>query len=256
MESFFDVFPPIVLVLATGVAFLAGVVKGVVGFAMPMIIISGLSSVMAPGLALAGLILPTLVTNGMQALRQGPAAAIATVHRFRWFLGAGLLAMVSAAQLVTFLPGQVMMALIGIPVAAFALAQLLGWQARMNRTPTRRFEVTFGAFTGLVGGLAGIWGPPTVAYLTALNTEKREQMRVQGVIYGLGAVALTLAHMVSGVLYPVTMLFSLSMIPPAVLGMWIGGKIQDRIDHATFRKATLAVLLVGGLNLVRRAFLG
>ncbi len=57
-----------------------------VGFAMPMILISGLSSVMAPELALAGLIVPTLVTNGMQSLRQGVGAAKASIRKFHVFL--------------------------------------------------------------------------------------------------------------------------------------------------------------------------
>ena len=95
-----------------------------------------------------------------------------------------------------------------------------------------------------------------MAYLTALGTEKKEQMRIQGVIYGLGAVVLFFAHLGSGVMRAETLPFSLLMILPALLGMWIGGKLQDRIDQATFRKATLFVLLIAGLNLVRRALMG
>ena len=94
-----------------------------------------------------------------------------------------------------------------------------------------------------------------MAYLTALGTEKREQMRVQGVIYGLGAVALTLAHVGSGVLNTRTVWLSVLLLPPALLGMWIGKQAQDRIDQQAFRRATLLVLLVAGLNLVRRALL-
>ena len=43
------------------------------------------------------------------------------------------------------------------------------------------------------------------------------------------------------------------LIVPAMLGVQIGARLSDRIDQATFRRATLAVLLVAGLNLVRRA---
>ena len=98
-----------------------------------------------------------------------------------------------------------------------------------------------------------MWGPPTVLYLTALGTEKSEQMRAQGVIYGLGSVALAAAHMSSGVLRPETLPFSAALILPALLGQWIGGKLLDRIDQAVFRRVTLLVLLVVGLNLIRRA---
>ena len=103
-----------------------------------------------------------------------------------------------------------------------------------------------------LGGVSGVWGPPTVMYLTAIDTPKREQIRVQGVIYGLGAVALTAAHIRSGVLNAETALFSAVMLVPTALGMALGVRVQDGLDAARFRRATLVVLVVAGLNLVRR----
>ncbi|MEM9601128.1 MAG: sulfite exporter TauE/SafE family protein, partial [Pseudomonadota bacterium] len=103
--------------------------------------------------------------------------------------------------------------------------------------------------------VSGIWGPTTVAMLTALQTEKREQMRIQGVIFGMGSLALTLAHLGSGVLNPASATFSGALILPAVLGLGLGFLIQDRIDQALFRRLTLAVLVLSGLNLVRRGLL-
>lgn len=256
MDFLSDMIGPLGFAYALAIAVLAGVVKGVVGFAMPMILISGLSSLLAPDLALAALILPTLVTNGMQALRQGGRAALASVSRFRVFLLVGLVMLLLSAQMVSILPAAALLAMIGIPVAAFAIVQLLGWQPRPLSAPSLRLEIGIGAFAGFIGGLSGVWGPPVVAYLTALNTEKQTQMRIQGVIYGLGAVALLVAHLGSGVLTARTALLSASLVPAAVLGMWLGSRIQDRIDQTMFRQATLCVLLVAGLNLVRRAFFG
>ena len=84
-----ELLSPFAIFVACFVALGAGLVKGLVGFAMPMIMISGLSSVIAPELALAGLILPTLATNGVQALRQGWKAAWGSIRRFRVFLMVG-----------------------------------------------------------------------------------------------------------------------------------------------------------------------
>jgi len=42
------------------------------------------------------------------------------------------------------------------------------------------------------------------------------------------------------------------MLVPALAGMWLGYRVQDRLDQKKFRKATLFVLLLAGLNLVRR----
>ena len=239
------------LALAVLIAALAGVVKGVVGFAMPMIMISGLASFMAPELALAGLILPTLVTNGMQALRQGLLEAWASMKRFRVFMLIGFICLILSAQLVRVLPQQVLFLGMGIPVVGYALTQLFGW------TPTKmirsaRVEAGFGAVAGFLGGLSGIWGPPTVAYLTAIDTPKQEQMRIQGAIYGLGAVALLAAHLKSGVIRAETLPLSLLLILPAAIGIWVGFKLQDRFNQAQFRTVTMWVLLVAGANLIRR----
>jgi uncharacterized membrane protein YfcA len=256
MDSLLTLMRPEILGFALFVALVAGIVKGMVGFAMPMIMISLLGSFVAPDVALAGLILPTLVTNGMQALRQGWTEAVLSIKRFRLFMVIGLVAMLVSAQLVRVLPQEVLLLMIGAPVVAFCVIQLLGLQLRLPERGRGWIEGGIGGFAGFIGGFSGVWGPPTVMYLTALDTPKTEQMRVQGVIYGLGAVALFGAHIGSGVMRAETLPFSVAMILPAIVGTWIGFQIQDRIDQRAFRKATLAVLLIAGLNLVRRGLIG
>jgi len=241
--------------LAFAIVFAAGWIKGMVGFAMPMIVISGLSIFLPPDLALAGLILPTLVTNGIQALRQGLRAALQSILRFRVFLLVGLVFLFVGAQFVAQLPASLFLMIIGIPVTGFAMIQILGVRLRLAQ-PSVRVEATVGAVAGFVGGMSGVWGPPTVAYLTALNTPKHEQIRVQGVIYGLGSVALAIAHLGSGILRAETIPLSAFLVVPALAGLWFGMRLQDRIDQKRFRQATLLVLLVAGLNLLRRGLLG
>lgn len=256
MISILTLMTPEILGYTLLVALLAGIVKGMVGFAMPMIMISLLGSFVAPDVALAGLILPTLITNGMQALRQGWREAWESVKRFRVFMAIGLVAMLLSAQLVRVLPQDTLLLMIGIPVVLFCAVQLLGWKLRLPHKGRHWVEGGIGGIAGFIGGFSGVWGPPTVMYLTALDTAKAESMRVQGVIYGLGAVALFGAHVGSGVMRAETLPFSVAMVVPAMLGTWLGFQVQDRIDQNAFRKATLAVLLIAGLNLVRRGLTG
>ena len=113
-----------------------------------------------------------------------------------------------------------------------------------------------GELAGGRGGVSGGWGPQTVLYLTALDLPKAESVRVQGVIYGVGGIALLLAHLKSGVLNAQTLPLSLLMVLPATLGMALGFRVQDRLDQARFRRWTLVVLVLAGLNLVRKAVAG
>jgi len=256
MDMLFADLSPLSLGLCLMVALGAGVIKGMVGFAMPMIMISGLSSIVGAEWALAGLILPTVLTNMWQALRQGRGAAWASVKRFRVFLLCGLVTLLLSAQLVRVLPGDILLLMIGAVVVVFAVIQLFGVTVKLPEDGHHKVEAGVGGFAGFIGGLSGIWGPPTVMYLTAINTPKHDQIRIQGVIYGLGAIALLGAHIGSGVMRAQTLPFSVALLVPALAGTWLGFRIHDRIDQAAFKKATLVVLLVAGLNLVRRGLMG
>ncbi len=241
--------------MAVIVSLIAGLIKGVIGFALPTIFMMGLSVVVAPSLALAAMIIPTVVTNLYQAFRTGLPAAVASTVQFKYFLGIGFLCLMGSAQLSVIVPSHFFLAALGGVVTFFSLMQLVGWQLPI-RGPSLRAEITMGAVAGFLGGMSGVWGPPTVAYLTALNTPKRDQMRVQGVVYGLGAMALVFAHAISGILTLKTAAFSAILLVPAMIGMALGTAIQDKIDQRVFRRITLVVLLVAGVNLLRRAMMG
>lgn len=161
------------------------------------------------------------------------------------------MALLASSLLVSVLPLRLFLIAIGGPIVLFAILQLVGWTSRLAAR-SWRVEAGIGGFAGLIGGMSGVWGPPTVAYLTALGTEKQEQIRAQGVICGLGAVALTVAHIGAGILTLRSGLFSLSLIPAAVFGMRLGGLWQDRVDQKSFHRVTLCVLLIAGANLLRR----
>lgn len=247
---------PVVWTAVIILTLLAGFVKGTVGFAMPMIMISGLGSVLDPELALAALIAPTLATNAFQALRGGWAAVIDSSKVHMRYIIIVIVMIVISAQLVRVLPDSALFLMIGVPVVIFASIQLAG--VRLSFTPSQRVyaEFGFGGAAGFVGGLSGVWGPPTVLYLTALDTPKDEQMRVQGIVFGLGAVALTLAHINSGVVNTQTAPLSILLLAPALLGIFVGFQVSDRLDQVLFRRLTLIVLVIAGLNLVRRGLMG
>ncbi|MDT0681647.1 sulfite exporter TauE/SafE family protein [Roseicyclus sp. F158] len=256
MTGLLDLVPLPLLVLAASIAVGAGVVKGATGFAFPMIMISTLGSFLPPQIALAALIVPTVVTNGFQAFREGPAAAWDAVRAHWLFVLVVSICLILSAQLVGLLDPRVIFAAIGVPITLFAIFQLGGWRLRITPGSKRKVEIGAAAFAGAVGGFSGVWGPPTVAYLTALDTPKTEAVRTQGVIFGLSSILLLLAHMNSGVLNPQTWPLSLAMVVPALLGLKIGQGLQDSMDQVRFRRFTLIVLVVAGLNLIRRALAG
>lgn len=247
---------PLVWLFTIAITCLAGFVKGVVGFAMPMVMVSGLGTALSPELALAAVILPTLISNVPQAFRNGLAASRdALLSHWRYVVVVSAFIVVSA-QLVNILHPRTLYAAIGIPVTLFAIAELSGRRVRFQARHRRVMELGLGTVAGLIGGVSGIWGPPTVIYLTSLNTPKREQLQVQGIVFGFGSITLTSAHIGSGVLNAETVPFSAMLVVPALMGMAAGMYVSDRMDQERFRQATLVVLVVAGLNLIRRSAFG
>lgn len=243
---------PLVWVAAIAIALLAGFVKGAVGFAMPLIIVSGLTSIMPPHIAVAGIILPIVVSNLIQAFRTGLAPAGAAIRDFWRYVLVVCVAILIFAQFVPGMAPEVFYLVLGVPVVILSILQLSG--ARMHVPEGQRWwaEWAAGLASGIMGGLAGTWGPTTVLYLLAIDTPKVRQIVVQGVIYGLGSVALLVAHLKSGILTSATAPFSALLVVPALVGMWAGFKAQDRLNQQAFRRVTLAVLVVAGLNLIRK----
>jgi uncharacterized protein len=256
MDVLYGGLPGWGFVLACAVTVFAGFVKGAVGFAMPLIMIAAFSSFMPPETALAALILSVLSTNVHQSFRFGLRPAWESGLKYRRIVATTCLGILISAPFVVVLPQQLLFALLGVPVMGFALLQLSGWAPTIKPRHKAPAEYGLGMIGGLYGGISGIWGPPVIVYLLAVRAEKAEMVRVLGVVFMIGAVTLTAAHLGSGVLNAVTLPLSAALVVPAALGMWLGFRMQDRLDPVRFRRWTLIVLIVVALNLLRRALTG
>ncbi|MGQ0564064.1 MAG: sulfite exporter TauE/SafE family protein [Gemmobacter sp.] len=245
-----------VFALCVAVTLFAGFVKGTVGFAMPLIMIAAFSAFLPPEVALSGLILPTLFTNLSQAFRDGVAAALDTAWTYWRFLAATLALIPVSAHLVDDIPRAAFLLLLGVPLTVYAGLLLAGRSLAIRLQHRVPAEWLLGVAGGLYGGVAGVWGPPLMVLLLSVATPKALMVRAQGVVFLLGAVMLTAAHLGTGVLNAGTLPFSAVLVVPALAGLMLGYRLGDRLDEARFRWWTHVLLVVTGLNLVRMAWLG
>lgn len=241
---------------ALAVTLFAGFVKGAVGFAMPMILVSAFAVFLPQPLALAGLILPTLVTNLSQAFRQGVGPALETARTYRRFLIATVICIAISAPFADAVPRVVYLLMLGLPISIFAGLQLMGRSLAIRLHHRDRAEWMLGVIGGLYGGISGIWGPPLLVLLLSTGAEKLQMIRAQGVVFLIGAVALLLSHLGTGLANAQTLGFSAALCVPALIGLYAGYWVQDRMDQARFRRWTQALLVVTGLNMVRLALTG
>ena len=134
-------------------------------------LLSGLSTFLDPKLALAGLIAPIVLSNGLQAFRTGLTPAIeATRLTWRYILIV-CIAIFLSAQFVPSIPSNALYFVLGVPVLVLSLVQLLGLRLTIPVRLRGWAEWAVGLFSGVLGGLAGTWGPTPVLYLLAIDMQ-------------------------------------------------------------------------------------
>lgn len=247
--------PTHLFVAALAITLFAGFVKGAVGFAMPMILVSAFAIFMPQELVLAALILPTLVANISQAFRQGVGPAKETAFTYRRFLIATVICIAISAPFADLIPRTVYLLMLGVPITAFAGLQLMGKSLAIKLQHRNRAEWALGVIGGLYGGVSGIWGPPLLVFLLSTGAEKLPVIRAQGVVFLIGAISLLASHLVTGLANAQTLAFSAALCVPALIGLYAGYAVQDRLDQQRFRRWTQALLVLTGLNMVRQALL-
>jgi uncharacterized membrane protein YfcA len=243
---------------AFAVLFVGGLVKGAIGFALPLIALSGMGAFLPLPTALALMIVSALVANIWQAFAFGRGAALRNFRDFRVLNLTALPMIAVGSQILPHLSEQAIFLTLGIVVAAFAALQLSGWRPPDPRgwRFERPLEATVGAAAGFLGGIGGTWGPPITFYLLARRTAPADQVLTMGVSFLLGSIVLSGGLVVSGILDGETGPLSIIGVVPVLMGMGLGLRLAPRLNPATFRRATLAMLVLAGLNLLRRGVMG
>lgn len=240
------------MILAISITLFAGLVKGLVGFAMPLIMISGFAIFLSLELSIVAMIIPTLFTNFYQAFRDGIIPAFTSIKIFWKYLVILLVMIVVGSNFINILPAETLFLLMGTSIFVFTLFQFL--RSELNFKNKNLMELVFGFLAGFFGGLTGTWGPPTVAYFLTLKLDRNFQLRSQGIIYFFGSIIFIFAHIHSKLVNIPSITFSFLLFLPAIIGVLFGNYIGRKIDGKKFTTVTQLLLLLASLNLIRRGF--
>ncbi len=244
------------LAFAVAVMVAAGIVKGTIGFALPLLFLVGLSFVLPVQTVVALIAIPAVITNVLQAQQTGIRAALDSLREF-WLLNLVLFCTTLAAtRLVVRLPEQQLILILGIGAFTLALLQTREWNLTIPRGLRPWLEVPFGLTAGFFGGLSGLWGTALLPYFLALRLPKTKFVRTTGVAWLVASIPYVAGHIENGVLNLSSAPWSAAALVPTLAGMWIGRRIQDRLDPVVFRRLVLLVLLLATLNLIRRGIWG
>ena len=247
--AFADLDPGTAL-LVMGVFFIAGIIKGVVGFGMPLFAITVLAASMPLTTAIAANIAPSFITNIVQAFR-GPHLGALFKRLWPFLVPAiGLIwvGIAIQARVDPALPGF----LLGLLAMGFAAISFSPFKPRLSARLEKPVGFAVGLVNGVVTGITGIFILPGGLYLQALNLKRDELVQALGLLFMLSTFTIGVLFAVKAILTPALTALSLLAVVPALIGQRIGERLRWRISEALFRTLFLSGLALIGLSLVIR----
>lgn len=250
LTSAFAALEPDIVALAVIIFFLAGIIKGVVGFGMPLFAITLLALTMPLTTAIAANVGPSLITNVRQAFR-GPYL-VALIKRLWPFLvpAIGLIWFGIAIQLQVneAYPGL----MLGVLAVSFALISALRYEIRVAPAWEKPFGFMLGIVNGLITGVTGIFIIPGGLFLQSLGLKRDELVQALGLLFMLSTAMIGIVFGVKAIMTPSLLVLSVLCIPPALVGLAIGERLRNRLSEEMFRKLFLAGIAILGVSLVVR----
>ncbi|WP_375414847.1 sulfite exporter TauE/SafE family protein [uncultured Bradyrhizobium sp.] len=237
------------LIVILAVFLLAGAVKGVVGMGLPTVAMGLLATTMPPADAAAILLIPSFATNVWQLLA-GPSF-FGLCKRLSTMMIGIFIGTVSGAGLIAGAHSTAALAALGVALVLYAALGLLSKRFEVRPAQEPWLSPLVGVVTGLITGATGVFVIPAVPYLQALQLEKNDLIQALGLSFTISTMALAAGLLLQGVFEASTSLLGLSLLAlvPALLGMFAGQHLRERMSVETFRRVFLIGLLLLGLYL-------
>ncbi|NLS72524.1 sulfite exporter TauE/SafE family protein [Bradyrhizobium brasilense] len=232
---------------------LAGFVKGTLGLGLPTVAMGLLATTMAPGQAIAIVIVPAIVTNIWQTF-VGPY--LRDIIKRLWPLMLGTVAGIWInAGLLTGPYAAYGTVVLGVLLVIYATVGLSRFSFKIAQRDEKWIGGIVGVITGLISAATGVQVIPSMPFMQAIGMEKDELVQALGVFFTTATVALAFNLTASGLLTAATALPGAVAMTASFTGMFIGQAVRTRMHPEVFRRWFLISMILLGIYLAGSALL-
>jgi uncharacterized membrane protein YfcA len=228
----------------------AAFVKGAIGFGFPLIGTPLLALATDVRTAVAALILPNIVMDGVQAVRR--PGVVAALRRHGSLIATGIVGTLVGTRFLAELSRSGLLVTLGATVLVFVLLSLARPDWRLPASAERPLAPIVGFVAGTLGGLTNTPSVALTPYLYAIGLPKAEFVRtISGTFLVFKLTQLGAVWHV-GLLDRRVLILSLAASAVSLVGFRIGLVAQDRVPQAVFNRAVLILLAVVGVVMLAR----
>lgn len=240
-------FDATVFVFVAAVIFAAYVVFGITAFGAALFTVPILSHVLP-----LEFVLPTCVLLDVAAALAvgGRISREADWSELRWMIPFAVIGAITGFTLLVNLPRRATMAALGAFLLVYGVYSLRkgGTAGMVSRT--------WAPVTGLIGGamgtLLGIAAPPYAIYLARRLTDMRAYRATLSNMVIFSTTTRALVFLAGGLMLVDRLFAFVLLLPFALGGIWIGGRIAKRVSREQLLRVVSMLLLAIGASLVVR----
>jgi len=242
-----------ILTVVAAIFVLAGMVKGIAGLGMPTVSLALLTVTLDMQTGMALLLVPTIVTNLWQACAGGQTRLV--LRQIWSFLLLACLTVWLGVHTLTLVDPAYLAGLLGGLLVIYSSLNLAGFRLSLSPTQARWGGPVTGVVNGVITGMTGSCVVPGVVYLQAIGLPRDALIQAMGMLFTSSTLALALALQSNDLLTTDQTLLSTLALLPAVVGMWIGGRIRQQLSEAMFKRVFFIALLLLGLYILSTTLL-
>jgi uncharacterized membrane protein YfcA len=233
-----------------GVA-IAAFVKGAVGFGYPLIATPLLAFATDVRTAVAVLVIPNILMDGVQVVRR--PGTVAALRRHAPLIVTGIIGTVVGTQFLAVLSTRGLLLTLGATLLVFVALSIARPAWRISPGSERLLGQAVGLLAGTLGGLTNTPAVALTPYYYAIGLPKAEFVRA------LSATFLVFKLTQLGAVWQVGLLDRRVLLPwlaatlVSLAGFRLGLGAQDRVPQVTFNRAVLLLLTVVAVAMLARA---
>ena len=233
------------------VIFAAYVVFGITAFGAALFTVPILSHVLP-----LEFVLPTCVLLDVSAAIAvgGRISRDADWTELRWIIPFAVIGAVAGFTLLINLPRRATMAVLGAFLLIYAVYSLRKGESAGN--VNRVWAPISGLIGGAMGTLLGIAAPPYAIYLARRLSDVRTYRATLSNMVMFSTITRALVFLAGGLMLADRLLAFVLLLPFALGGIWVGGRIANRVSREQLLRVVSVLLLAIGVSLVARALAG
>ncbi len=232
---------------------LAGLVKGLVGFGLPIVALALLATTIGLQETIAVLIVPSLITNIWQGLVGGNFVPL--MKRMWLFFLCAIAGIWLGVLILASQDNVQLVAVLGALLIAYSGISLTGFQVPAPGHHEPWIAPIVGGLAGIMFGCTGSFVMPGTIFVQALRMPRDTLIQALGITYTITAVVIAIFMSQRNLLPMETGLVSAGALIPAAAGMYMGQRLRHHLPEARFRKAFFIALFFAGCYMVIRVTL-